>query len=93
MALTDMNLWDPNVALGYLQLMFMASWLSHEEKRVVEIQKIMTKELSEPLMIRVELENPLPLIYSHQHPADNPQVLPDYVDRQAQVIAHFEDME
>ena len=37
MALTDMNLWDPNVALGDLQLMAMASWISHEEKRAVEI--------------------------------------------------------
>jgi len=32
-----MNLWDPNTTLGYLQLMSMASWLTHEEKRVVEI--------------------------------------------------------
>jgi len=33
MALTDMNLWDPNVMLGDLQLMAMASWMSHEEKK------------------------------------------------------------
>ena len=32
MALTDMNLWDPNATLGDLQLMAMASWMSHEEK-------------------------------------------------------------
>jgi len=37
LALLDMNLWDPNAALGDLQLMAMASWLSHEEKRAVEI--------------------------------------------------------
>ena len=37
MALPDMNLWDPNIALGDLQFMDMASWLNHEEKRVVEI--------------------------------------------------------
>jgi len=57
--------------------------LSHEEKRVVEIQKIMAKELSEPLMIRAEPAEPLAFIYAHQHLVVNPQVLPDYVDRQA----------
>jgi len=51
MALPDMNLWDPNARLGDLQLMAMASWLNHEEKRAMEIYKIMAKELSEPLMI------------------------------------------
>ena len=93
LALTDMNLWDPIATLGDLQLMAMASWMSQEEKRVVEIQKMMAKELNEPLMIRAELEEPLALIYAHQHLAANPQVVPDYVDKQAQAIAHFKDME
>ena len=61
--------------------MAMASWMSHEEKRVVEIQQIMAKELSEPLLISAEPEDPLALIYAHQHVASNPQVLPDYVER------------
>lgn len=87
MALPDMNLWDPNAALGDLHLMAMASWFSHEEKRAVEIQKIIEKQLSEPLMIRAE---PLDLIYAHQHLVANPQIAPDYVDRQAEAIAHFE---
>jgi len=73
--------------------MAMASWLSHEEKRVVEIQKIMTRELSEPLMIREEPEDPSTLIYAHQHLADDPHIKLDYVERKAQAIAHFEDME
>jgi len=38
LALPNMNLWDPNAALGDVQLMAMASWLNHEEKRAVEIQ-------------------------------------------------------
>jgi len=88
-----MNLWDPNTTLGDLQLMAMVSSLSHEEKRAVEIQKIMTMELSEPLMIRAEPEDPTTLIYSHQHLADNPHIAPDYVERKAQNIDHFEDME
>lgn len=89
MALPDMNLWDPNASLGDLQLMAMDSWLNHEEKRAVEIQKIMAKELNEPLMIRVELAEPLDLIYAHQHLATNPQVAPDYVAREGHVIYHF----
>ena len=93
MVLTNINLWDPNTTLGDLLLMAMASWMSHEEKRVVEIQKMMTKELSELLMIRGEPTGPLALIYAHQRLAANPQVVPDYVDKQAQAIAHFVDME
>lgn len=52
----------------------------------------MSKELIEPLLIRAEQEDPLALIYAHQHLASNPQVLPDYVERQVQDIAHFKDM-
>ena len=44
MALTDMNVWDPNAKLGYLQLMAMASWMNHEELRAAEIRKLMIKE-------------------------------------------------
>ena len=73
--------------------MAMASWLNHEEKREMEIQKIIAKELSEPLMIRAELVEPLDLIYAHQHLAANLQVAPNYVDKQTQPIAHFEDIE
>ena len=72
LALPNMNLWDPNAALGYLQLMAMASWLSHEEKRAVEIRKVMDKELSESLMIRAESEDSLALVYADQHLANNP---------------------
>ena len=73
--------------------MAMAYWLSHEEKRAVEIQKIMTRELNEPLMIRAEPEDPSTLIYSHWYLVDNPHIMPEYVERQDQAIAHFEDME
>jgi len=93
LALPNMNLWDPNATLGDVQLMAMPSWLNHEEKRAAEIRNIMNRELSEPLMIRSEPEDPSALIYSHQHLTNNPQVLPDYIERQAQAIAHFEDME
>ena len=33
MAITDLNVWDPNAKLRDLQLMAMASWMNHEELR------------------------------------------------------------
>ena len=32
--LTYFNFWDPNSRLGYMQLMALPSWLTHEEARV-----------------------------------------------------------
>jgi len=58
MALTDMNVWDPNSRLGDLQLMAMASLMNHEELWVVEIKRLMIKEQNEPLMIKADPSNP-----------------------------------
>jgi len=93
LALPNMNLWDPNVVVGDMQPMAMASWLNHEEKRATEVRNIMDRELHEPLLIREEPEDPLALISAHQHLANDSQALPDYMGRKAQAIAHFEDME
>lgn len=65
MALTYMNVWDPNARLGDLQLMAMASWMNHDELRVEEIRKLMIKEQNEPLTIRAEPSNPMDLISTH----------------------------
>lgn len=92
MALIDMNVWDPNVRLGDLQLMAMASWMKHEELRVVEIRRLMIKEQNEPLMIRAEPSDPMALINTHSLLANNPHISPRYISDQAQAIAHFEDM-
>ena len=91
--LPDMNAWDPNTVIGDVQLMAMASWMNHEEKRGVEVRNIIGRELSEPLMIRAEPDDPSAVISAHQHLANNPQDLPEYIEQQAQAIAHFEDME
>ena len=48
MALTDMNLWDPNAMLGDLHLMAMASWMIHEEKRETKIKKLMENNKMSP---------------------------------------------
>ena len=58
LALTNLNVWGPNSKLGYLQLMTLVSWMNHEEVRVVEMKKVMAREETKPLMIRVEKSNP-----------------------------------
>lgn len=54
MALTNLNVWDPNAKIGDLQLMALVSWMNHEEIRAVEMKKILAREQIEPLVIRVE---------------------------------------
>ena len=82
-ALPDMNTWDPNTVIGDVQLMAMASWMSHEEKRAAEVRSIIGRELSEPLMIRAEPDDPSAVISAHQHLASSPQDLPEYIEQQA----------
>lgn len=84
-----MNAWDPNTVVGDFQLMAMASWMNHEEKRVAEVRSIIVRELSEPLMIRANLDDPSAVISAHQHLANSPQDLPEYIEQQAQAIGCF----
>ena len=44
MALTDLNVWDPNDKLGDLQLMAMAAWMNHEELMAAEMKILLIKE-------------------------------------------------
>jgi len=44
MALTDMNVWDPNPELGDLKLMALASWMNYEESRATEMKIILVRE-------------------------------------------------
>ena len=44
LTLIDMNVRYPNAKLGDLQLMALASWMTHEEARDEEVHKIMEKE-------------------------------------------------
>ena len=41
LALPNVVSWDPNTALGDMQLMAFASWLNHEDKRAAEAKAIM----------------------------------------------------
>jgi len=47
--------------------MAMAFRMNHEEKREAEVRNLISRELNEPLMIRVELDNPSGVISTHQH--------------------------
>ena len=91
MALPNVVSWDPNTALGDTQLMAFASWLNHEDKRVAEGKSVMNRELSEPLLIHAEPEDPIALISAHQHLSTDPTDSLRYIDQQAQAIAHFQD--
>ena len=71
-ALPNMNAWDPNTMIGNVQLLAMASWMIHEEKRAAEVRSIIGRELSEALMIREEPDDPSAVISTHQHLANNP---------------------
>ena len=53
----------------------------------------MNREVSEPLFIRPEVEDPVALISAHQQLATDPTASLRFMDQQAQAIAHFEDME
>ena len=93
LALPNEVSWDPNTALGDMQLMAFASWLNHEDQRAAEEKSVMNRELNDPLFIRAEPEDPVALISAHKHLSTNPTASLRYMDQQAQAIAHFEDME
>ena len=92
MALTDMNVWDPNARLGDLKLMAMASLMNHEDLRATEIKILMIKEQNELLMIRAKPLDPMALISTRNLLANDPQIAPKYLANQDQAIAHIEYM-
>lgn len=92
LALTYLNVWDPNAKLGDLQLMALASWMNHEEPRAVEMKKIMAREETKPLMIRAEQSNPMAVISTHNLISNDPQLVPRYLSSQEKSITHFDDM-
>ena len=92
LALTDLNVWDHNSKLWDLQLRDLASWLNHEEERAIEMTKIMGREETKPLMIRVEKSNPIAVINTHNLISNDSQLSPRYLATQEQEITHFEDM-
>lgn len=91
MILIDMKFWDHNSRLGDMQLMELASWLTHEEARAEEVNRVMTKEEKELLYIRAELVSPKVIISNHNIISINPKLAPWYMETYEQAILHFED--
>ena len=79
LALIYMNVWDPNSKLGDLQLMDFKPWMNHQEERAIEMKKIMAREETKPLMIRVEKSNSIDVINTHNLIANDPQPAPRYL--------------
>ena len=79
--LPNMNAWNPNTVIGDVQLMSMASWMNHEEKRVEKVCNLIGRDLSEPLMIIAKPDNPSAMISAHQHLDNSPQDLPKYIEQ------------
>ena len=92
MALTGMNMWDPNAELRDLQLMALASSMNHEKSRVVEMKRILVREKNEPLFVKAEQSNSMALISTHNLIVNDPQLASRYLAAQEQAISHFEDM-
>ena len=91
-ALTNMNIWDPNAELGDRQLMSLVSSMNHDKSRVAEMKRILGREKNEPLFIRAKQSNPMALISTHNLIANDPQLATRYLVVQEQEISHFEDM-
>lgn len=66
--------------------------MNHEEASAAEMKKMLAREQIEPLMIRVEQSNQIPLIITHNFISNDPHLAPRYIFAQEQEISHFEDM-
>ena len=92
LALTNLNVWDPNAKLGDLPLMALASWMSHEEVRAKEVKMVLEREERKPLYIIAEQINSMVVISIDNIIANNPQLAPRYLATQEKAITHFENI-
>lgn len=88
--LSYMNIWDPNVMLGDMQMMALSSWMTHEEVKD-EVKKVMEKEEKESVYMRAEKISPMFFINNHSIISNDVDLAPKYHATQEQVISHFED--
>lgn len=88
--LTNMNFLDFNSKIGDVQLMELASWLTHEEIRVEEVKKVMCNDAHEPLYIIAEMICPKVSIKNHNIIFTDTQLAPHYRKTQEKTILHFE---
>jgi len=72
--------------------MALASWMNNKESRAAKMKKILAREQTEPLMIKVEQLDHMALINTHNLITNDPHLAPRYLAAQEQAISHFEDM-
>jgi len=60
--------------------------MTHDESREKEIKRIMTKEIEEPLWIRIELQGPRLIIANHRVIEEDPIMVAKYIEKQEQTI-------
>lgn len=92
LALIDLNVWDPNLKLGDLELMALASWMNHEEARAIGMKKVMAREEIKPLMIGAGQYNLMAIISTHNLIPNDPKLASRYLSSKEEVVTHFEDV-
>jgi len=70
--------------------MALAYWLTHEETRVEEVKKVMTKEEKGPLYIKAELVSPKAAINNHNLISFDVVLAPKYIATKEKSIIHLE---
>lgn len=89
--LIDLKFFYPNSILGHMQLMGLSSWFTHEETKVEEVKKLMTKEENKTLYIKPELVSLNDVINNHIIISNDVTLAPKYISTQEKYIFHFED--
>ena len=82
LTLTDINVWDPNEKLGDLQLMALASWMSHEEAKVEEVKRVLVKEEKLPVYIRAKQISSKAVISNQNIISNDVKLAPRYLSTQ-----------
>ena len=71
--------------------MALVSCMTHEETRVEEVKRVMTKEEKEPLYMRAEIVKLKNVISNHGLISNDAALAPKYIATQETTILHFED--
>ena len=92
LVLTNLEIWDPNLIMGDMQLMALASWMINEDTRAKDIWKVMGRRNREPLYIIPEFFSPRGVILNSQEIERDPALVESYLQTQTQVIYLFDDV-
>ena len=80
--LTNMEIWDPNITMGDMHLMALASWMVNEDTREKETRKVMGRRNREPFYLRPEVFSPRGVILNHREIKKDPAFVESYLQTQ-----------